>query len=148
MSASAEQIAELRGMIAEPTEDTYSDEALAVVIEKFPVLDERGEVPYTWDSATTPPTKTTNTNWIETYDLNAAAAKVWGEKAAALTGEFDFRSDDQGFDRSQKFRQAKSMSLYYSARRRPTTFTSHKYPKEDTTFENVIGNLPERDDDF
>ena len=133
-------------MIAEPTEETYSDEALAARIEAFPVLDERGEVPYTWDTATTPPTKTTNDNWIETYDLNAAAAKVWGEKAAALTGEFDFRSDDQGFDRSQKYRQALKMSLFHNARRRPTTFTGHKYPKETASAQSYIGNLPEQDD--
>ena len=41
-SATAAQIARLRRMVAEPTEDPYDDDTLAAYIERYPLLDERG----------------------------------------------------------------------------------------------------------
>ena len=86
MTASAAQIAQLRRMVAEPATTTYSDAALQGYIEAYPLLDQRGEPPYTYDYAT-PPAQVANPEWIATYDLHAAAADVWEEKAATTAAQ-------------------------------------------------------------
>lgn len=144
MAASADQIILLRRMVAEPTETPYGDASLAACIERYALLDERGGAPHTWDAATTPPTRTVNPAWIPTYDLAAAAADVWGEKASALVGSYDFDADGGSYKRSQGFLHASERERYYRARRSPTTSTLVKWPKEtNASTMPWIGNLPE-----
>lgn len=146
MTASADQIARLRRMIAEPTDATYSDAELRGYIEAYPLLDERGEEPYTYDVAAEPPTREDNDNWIATYDLNAAAADVWEEKASALAGQFDFSNDAGRFDRSQAYEHAMGRTRYYRSRRSPRTVTAKQWPEETTAQDFPwIVNLPESD---
>lgn len=47
------------------------------------------------------------------YNLNRAAADVWRRKAAHYAVDFDFRADDQQFNRSQKRIGALEMAKYY-----------------------------------
>ena len=147
MSATAEQIAQLRRMVAEPTEATYDDDSLTEYIEAYPLLDERGEEPYTWDASTEPPTQEANENWIPTYDLHAAAADVWEEKAAGKAGTSDFGADGATFHLSQQYEQYMAQARYHRSRRTATSARLIKWPKENTeqTFA-WIGNLPEPDD--
>lgn len=147
MAATAEQIAQLRRMVAEPTEATYSDETAAAYIERYPLLDERGEAPYTYDSTTTPPTQTANTEWIATYDLNAAAADIWDEKTAAIASQYDFSADGSRFDMSKQVQQYEKRARYYRMRQAAKTARLHKWPEENGEEEFPwIGNLPEDDD--
>jgi len=133
-------------MVAEPTITTYSDAAIAAYIEAYSLVDERGESPYTWDGSTEPPTKEVNADWIATYDLNAAAADVWDEKAAALAADYNFSNDAGRFDRSQAFEHAQGRARYYRSRRSPRSVTLRQWPKETTAEEFPwIGNLPEVD---
>lgn len=113
----AAQLAELRRMTAEPTTDTYSDELLVEMVARYPLTDERGQESYTWDAATTPPSKVENTSWVTTYDLHAAAADVWQEKAAALLHLYDFSADGGSYSRSQMVAQANSRVRFHLARR-------------------------------
>lgn len=129
MTATAAQIAELRGMVAEPTTTTYSDTALQGKIEKHPRVDVRGQEPHTW-LLTSPPTMTANTQWIPTYDMHAAAADVWQEKAAALADRFDASADGATLSRSQVYKQAMSQVAYHSARCKIRSVTSIKHPRE------------------
>jgi hypothetical protein len=145
MAATTEQKAELRRLVAEPTTTTYSDVLIAAFIERYPVLDERGEEPYTLDSSTTPPSQDANESWIPTYDLHAAAADIWEEKAALLVSDFDFQSDEQGFKRSQKHDMAMKMVRYHRSRRIPTTMTAIPWPQPVVDRTPWIGNLPESD---
>jgi hypothetical protein len=146
MSASAAQIAQLRRMVAEPTDATYSDEALSGYVERYALLDERGQEPYTWDTSTTPPSKSANTEWVPTYDLNAAAAEVWDEKAAALASRFDYTADGGSFHRSQAYEHAQGRARYYRSRRSPKTATLVKWPEENAEAFGWITNRPEADD--
>jgi hypothetical protein len=148
MAATAAQIAQLRRMVAESTEDTYDDDALAGYIEAYPLLDERGEAPYTWDTSTEPPTQDANDNWIPSYDLHAAAADVWEEKAAALATKSDFGADGATYHLSQQYEQAMKQARHHRARRTATSARLTKWPEENVeqTFP-WIGNLPEPDDD-
>ncbi|MCK9358198.1 MAG: hypothetical protein M0R22_13815 [Dehalococcoidia bacterium] len=110
MAASAAHIAELRDYIAEPTDDTYSDDDLSTVIEKYPLIDSSGNEP-------------DETDWTATYDLNAAAANLWGRKASALAAMYDFKADGGDFKRSQLYENAKAQARYYGSRRMPSSFS-------------------------
>jgi hypothetical protein len=146
MAPTAAQIATLRRMVAEPTVATYSDALLTTFIETYPLMDERGEYPYTWSSAT-PPVKVTNTSWVETYDLCAAAAAIWQEKAATYASQYDFSADGGNYSRSQAYQQMLGQARYYAARRSPKTMTATMWPKETRADRfGWIGNLPEDDD--
>ena len=142
MAATAAQVAELRRMIAEPTTTTYTDDTLAGYIERYPLIDEQGEKPYTLSSAS-PPAQVVNTDWIPTYDLHAAAADVWTEKAAGVACKFDF----DGKSASQLHAQYMGMVRFHAARRTPKSATLHKWPKETRARDFPwIVNLAEDDD--
>lgn len=119
MAATAMQVAQLRRMVAEPTDATYDDMALADYIEAHPMRDELGNDPYVWDYSTTPATKTTNPDWVATYDLHAAAADVWDEKAAALAANMDFTADGATHHLSQQYQQAAAQAQYYRGKAAP-----------------------------
>jgi len=144
MAATAAQVAELRRMVDEPTATTYSDEDLETYIERYPLLDERGEVPYTWDTSTQPPTQEENDDWIDTYDLHRAAADIWDEKAAGVAEDFDFQADGARYSRSQVYEQFMRKVYYHRARRRPSSFRAVMYPEpENVRADELVGNLAE-----
>lgn len=144
MAATADEIMRLRRMTGELTTSTYYDSMLASTIEAYPLLDERGEEPYTWDTSTEPPTKETNDNWLPTYDLNAAAAAIWEEKAALLAPDYDFSADGATLQRSGAFRHAMGQAGYYRSKRATGTIT--QFAEELPTTESWIGNAAEEDD--
>jgi hypothetical protein len=116
----AGQIAELRQMIAEPTTATYSDADLAALIARYPLIDEDENEP---DDST----------WTPTYDLNAVAANIWGKKAAAFAGLYDFTADGGTFHRSQAAKEMRAQARYYSARRAPSSLrihVDHRYERD------------------
>lgn len=131
MTATATMIARVRRMVNEPTMATYEDADISAIIETYPLIDERGEEPYTWDNSTEPPTKDTNDNWIVTYDLNAAAADIWEEKAASVAQDFDFKADGGGYTRSQVYDQFMKIARHYRSKRSVTTITQEPYPYEE-----------------
>ena len=143
MAATAAQIAQFRRMVAETGLDTYDDPTLAEYIEAYPLLDEQGEAPYTWDTATSPPTQDANEDWIPTYDLHAAAGDIWEEKAAALATAFDFTADGATYNRSQQFDMMMRQARYHRSRRSPKSGTLIKWPEEASVTQSWIGNLPE-----
>lgn len=148
MTATAAQRSKLRRMCGlDFTNTTYTDSVLDEYIEAYPLLDERGEPPYTWNAAVTPPAPSVNENWIATYDLNAAAADVWDEIAAGLQVNFDFSAEGRSFSRSQAFEHAQARARYYRSRRSPSTMTLVQWPEENAANNTAwIGNLPEEDD--
>jgi len=142
MSATAAQIARVRRMVAEPTEATYDDALITEYIERRLLVDERGAEPYTWDDSTEPPTAEDNGNWIPTYDLNAAAADIWDEKAALVAADFDFSADGGSYTRSQKLEACQQQARYFRARRAIRVILPRPYPSEPD--EDVwIGNRAE-----
>lgn len=128
MTATAAQIAKVRRMVNESTTSTYTDYDIATYIETYPVLDERGEVPYTWDTSTSPPTQEDNDDWIPTYDLNAAAADIWGEKAAVVAQDFHFSADGGSYSREQVVEQYQARERFYRSRRKIRTIKAVMSP--------------------
>lgn len=117
MTASAEDITQVRRMAAETTLATYSDSDIAAVIERYQVIDSEGYFP-------------DDDDWTDTYDLNAAAADLWAEKAAAVAANFDFSADGGSFSRSQEFDMATRMSAFYRSRRKMKTVRMIQSPHE------------------
>lgn len=97
MTVTESMIAKLRRMINEPTQALYTDAALDEILTENAVTDPDGQT---------------------TYDLNAAAADVWSEKAALIADEFDFNADGGSFQRSQKYDAYMKNARHYGSRRK------------------------------
>jgi len=134
----AAQLSQFRRMIAESTTTTYNDILLTTYIEKYPHIDQFGELPMDDYGLV-------NANWTATYDLAAAAADVWEEKAGTVIGKFDFSANGGQYSQSQQYDQYMKQCRYYRARRMPSTIMLIKYPTESEFDDSYIGNLPEDD---
>ena len=141
MSATAAQIAQVRRYVNESDDTTYDDDAIASYIEAYPVVDERGEDPYSWDTSTQPPTEDANEDWVSTYDLHAAAADIWEEKAAVVAQDFNFAADGGNYSRSLVFEQYMKLARFHRARRKPTTHKIHKYPAEKSGIQTLLTEM-------
>jgi hypothetical protein len=86
---------------------------------KFPTLSDEVQIPLLVNLAKRadvnglPPS---DANWVPTWDLNAAAAEGWRWKASAVSGNFDFETDGQSFDRSQVEANCLTMATQYANR--------------------------------
>lgn len=129
MSVTAAMIARLRRMIDEPDSDTYSDGELESFIARHALLDDLGEAPVVRDATTDPPSLVANTDWVPTYDLHAAAADLWLEKAAALAADYDFAAEGNRYQRSQTYVQFMMASRHHAARRAMATATMVLWPE-------------------
>ena len=143
MTATAAMITRVRSMVNEPLPVTYSDVAIQGFIETYPMMDENGEQPYTWSSAT-PPVQVVNTSWVATYDLHAAAADIWEDKASEWVTRYDFKADGADYSRSQAYNHMMGRVRYHRSMRAARTMRGFKSPKEPNSTRQVwIGNLPE-----
>lgn len=118
MTATAQQIQSVRRMTNERTDANYANEDIQAAIEKYPLVDANGFSP-------------DQDNWTATYDLNAAAADIWEEKASARTERFDFSADGASYDRSQTYEMAMKQARYYRSKRSPATIQLESTPKMD-----------------
>ena len=143
MSATAAQVTRLRRMTSELSAATYSDEDLQGYIEAHPLIDERGEEPGVYDTSTSPPTWETNAGWVPTYDLHAAAADIWTEKAATLAGDFDFNADGANYQRSQSHEHATQMAIFHTRRQAARTITQRPEPEKPSL--GWVANAAEED---
>jgi hypothetical protein len=129
MTATTAQVARLRLMVNEPTVTTYGDVELKTRIEAYPLMDELGTEPYYWDYSTTPPSQVANTDWLATYDLNAAAADIWDEKAGVLSEDYDFSADGGNYTRSQAYEQAAKQARKYHAHKSAKAIRLRPFPR-------------------
>ncbi|MEM4406543.1 MAG: hypothetical protein QXS68_05805 [Candidatus Methanomethylicaceae archaeon] len=98
------------------TADEYSDSEIELIINQYPLPDSNGKLP-------------NETGWTPRYDLNAAAADIWSERAAGLSSEYDFEADGASFQRSQKYEHAMKQARYYRSRCSTQTIQLKPYPK-------------------
>lgn len=136
MAATAEQIADLRRMAAVPLDKwpDYTDPVLKRFIEAHPQMDELGQAATYFDGYTVK----VNPGWIPTYDLNAAAADIWEEKASKYAeGHYDFSADGSTFNRSQVVNQCKQQARTYRSQRGPKTIGLIAWPSRRPQSEEV-----------
>jgi hypothetical protein len=142
MSATDAQIAKLRRMTAEPTQDTYDDATLAEYIEARPCRDAQGFSPFErlLDGRLS---TVANSLWTPTYDLAAAAADVWDEKASALTEETDASIDGAALTRSQAYEHAKAEARKWHGREHVGTIHLTTEPRPPLYAIDGSGVLPD-----
>ena len=106
MTATAAMRSRLRRMVDETdTQGTYTDAVLDDYIEAYPIWDSNGN-------------ESGETDWVATYDLNAAAADIWEEKAALVYDKFNFTTAGEAtFQRSTKYDNCMKQARHYRARR-------------------------------
>lgn len=145
----ADQILQVRRMTNELTSVNYTDALIISFIEDYPIPDGLGYFP---DDNLSTDGEVQNTgsfstgSWTPTYDLHAAAADIWDEKAGKLADKFDFSADGGQYSRSQGYKQALEMAKYHRARRKPANSMLRKRPREFNGQEFPwIGNLPEEE---
>lgn len=117
----AADIARLRRMVAEPGTATYSDSALVTTISSYPLPDISGEWPLLTSGSA-------NTDWTATYDLAAAAADVWEEKAGAIAGNFNFTADGATFNKLEVTKTYERQARKWRSRRAIGNHTLITYP--------------------
>lgn len=139
MAATAAELSRLRRMVAEPgTTNGYTDSVLSDTVARYPVPDSAGVYPVDLDGVA-------EADYVPTYDLNAAAAEIWTEKAGALAATYDFSADGGDFKRSQAAAQAMKMASYYASRRYARGVRLKAEINSDLESQIWIGNLPEPD---
>jgi hypothetical protein len=55
------------------------------------------------------------------YDMNAAAGRVWRQKASLVASAYDFEADGQRMNRSQLFKQYTQMAQMFESQAAPMT---------------------------
>lgn len=146
MSATDEMVYELRGLIDEPLEDTYSDDDLKTAIEKYPRNDALGTKPFYYNIGTNPPTRVQNGSWMPTYDLNCAAADMWLKKATKRAQDFAFSADGGSYSRDQAYQQMMQNYRTFMSRRSPSTVLVWPVPKVGTS--SLADDTETLDEDF
>ena len=137
MAASSLQIARIRRMTVEPVAtSTYSDEDIAAYIEAYPLPDDLGRKPWTKTVlAEKELDETPSTYWTPTYDLNAAAADIWEEKAAALV------ANGAVYETDSAHRQAMRQVRYFRAKRSVKTIELSPDPSSSDVEELLVDEI-------
>lgn len=120
MAPTAEQIADLRRMIGEPTTTAYSDVLLERLIADHAIADYNGQEPYLYYGLAGD-LRQDNLYWLATYDLNATAADIWREKASVVVQHYTFSADGGSYQRSDLYKNAMAQARHFDSRRAATT---------------------------
>lgn len=138
MAATIAEIYEVRRLCAEPNNTRgWTDARIQAYIERYPLPDALGRSP-TRPNGATPPVMEANPYWTATYDLNAAAADIWDEKASSLAENFDISGGGESYQRSQAYEHASRRARHFRARRSPQLIEQVPYPYP--VRESWIGN--------
>lgn len=136
MTVSNADIARLRRMTNELTTTTYSDELLGFYLAAWPLVDKNGVSQEDDNSA-----------WIEAYDLHAAAADIWEEKAATLSEKHDFQADGASFSSNQMYENAKKQAELHRAEQKAKVKVMPKSPGVSTYYPNYTNPIFDEDED-
>jgi hypothetical protein len=142
MPVTAAQLEQFRRMVAEPTAATYTDDVLESYIEARPVMDARGVPWEDWNYSATPPTLGINPNWLPTYDMNAAAADIWDEKAANAASCISFSADGASYSLAEKIANYSKMASKYRSRARIGSVKLVSKQRELTQHNVVVETIP------
>lgn len=132
MAAMAALVDRLRRMTAVDLGDTtWHYAVLAEYIERYPVADADGNEP-------------NESDWAASYDMHAAAADVWLERAALASQDFDFAADGGNYSRSQVYQQYMKNAGFHASRRNIDTIETKPWPTPRLSFrDSWQGNQPE-----
>lgn len=129
----AADLARLRRMVAESGTAPYTDALLVLAISRYPLPDAAGEWPLLTSGSA-------NSDWTATYDLANTAAEIWEEKAAAISGNFNFTADGATFNKLQVTQTCERQARKWRSRRQPGSYEVAAYPGITVT-DVWIGNI-------
>ena len=109
-------LAQVRRMVNEPTQDPYTDAILTEIIARYPLADACGKDPVYKDTSTTPPTLVSKDNWIPTWDLYRAASDICFEKEANAADCTDFAADGISVTKDQISQHWRKLANRYASR--------------------------------
>jgi len=95
--------ARLKAMVAADVAPVLTVDELEALLDLCRLADANGVAPG-------------GTGWVETYDLNRAAAEGWRWKAGKLTGAYDFQAEGATFNRSQMREMCEKQAAQYARR--------------------------------
>lgn len=129
MTVLPNDILRLRRMVNEPTDvNGYTDLTLTSYISAWPAVDSEGR-------------SSDESNWTEGYDLHAAAADIWEEKAASVSAKHDFSADGSSFSANQMYTNFMEMSEHHRARQKPSSKKVVLRPIEANTNSLLYGGI-------
>ena len=138
MSVSIQDVRRLRRMVSELDDTTYNDDDIRAYLSNWALVDSEGRDP-------------DNDDWTEAYDLHAAAAEIWEEKAAKVSHQHDFSADGSSFSANQMYNNCMEMARYHAARSKMKTKRVHKKPDERASgsdlFDGIYANIDPLDED-
>lgn len=123
------EIRRVRRLSGESEGSVFSDLDFQEALERYPLTDSSGVDP-------------SEADWLGRWDVFAAAADIWDEKSAALSGDFDFSADGASYSRSQAYQNAVSQAKSMRARASAKSVTIKIDPPIET-FETWIANSAE-----
>lgn len=127
MTIAPADISRLRRMVNEPTDvNGYDDDTIAAYISSWKAFDSEGR---SFDE----------NDWTETYDLHAAAADIWEEKAATVSAKHDFSADGASFSANQMYTNFMEMSEHHRSRQKPTSKKTVSRPLENSSADLYLG---------
>ena len=121
MSASAADKARIRRMTNELTTTTYDDILIGAYIEAWPLVDVNGKT-------------AGDDGWVVSYDLHAAAADIWDEKAAARVDKHDYSADGASYSSDQMYQNAITQARYHRSRQKAKVMINKPMRLTDTVF--------------
>lgn len=107
---SATAIARLKRVTAATVDPKMQDADIVDALVQYALVDSAGVLPG-------------DAGWLETYDLNGAAAEVWGWKEAAASAMVAINADGSQLNLAQITDHCRSQKLYYQNQRGWGTIT-------------------------
>lgn len=88
--------------VAATSRPVLADATVAALLDAYPTTDADGRAP-------------TDTGWVGTWDLNAAAAEGWRMKAGKVAGDFNFSADNASYSKADVLAHCLEMETKYAA---------------------------------
>lgn len=96
-------LARLTEMVAADQRPVLSPDTVGRLLDDFRVKDRDGNL-------------VTDPGYVETWNLNAAAAEGWRRKAALVAGDFTFSADDASYSKGDVLANMERMVAMYAAK--------------------------------
>lgn len=117
-------LARLKAMVAYDSAPTLSVDELDTLLTMYKTVDSAGLAP-------------TEDDYVETWDLNRAAAEGWRWKAGKMAAAYDFQADGASYNRSQIVAMCEKMAAQYARK------SAGSIP----VFAAIAAAYPDEDDD-
>lgn len=88
--------------VAATSRPVLSPEAVGALLDSYASQDNDGRAP-------------SDTGWVGTWDLNAAAAEGWRMKAGKVAGDFNFSADNASYSKADVLAHCLEMETKYAS---------------------------------